>query len=232
MNDDGEFELVLGNKQLFSVFFIVVVLLGVCFLMGYVVGKNSAPVLGVAIASKGDAEPLVIPPATEPKQVPADPAPAAVTGTVAQTPKAPKVKEEPIAQAPPPATPQPAKPVPAPVAAATPAKTVLPGFQAEKTTKSASTSAPNNAPKQAPLSSQPIPGRVYLQLSATERDSAEGMADLLRSKKFPAIAAQVPERPALYRVLVGPLSEGEIAKTRADLKANSFPADEAVRRVF
>ena len=40
MNEDGEFELVLGNKQLFSVFFVVAVLFGVCFLMGYTVGKN------------------------------------------------------------------------------------------------------------------------------------------------------------------------------------------------
>jgi cell division protein FtsN len=40
----SEFELVLGNKQLLSVFFIVVVLLGVFFTMGYIVGRNSAPV--------------------------------------------------------------------------------------------------------------------------------------------------------------------------------------------
>ena len=39
-----EFELVLGNKQLLSVFFIVVILLGVFFTMGYVVGRNSAPI--------------------------------------------------------------------------------------------------------------------------------------------------------------------------------------------
>lgn len=42
-NEDGEFELVLGNKQLLSVFFLVVVLLGVFFTMGYIVGRNSAP---------------------------------------------------------------------------------------------------------------------------------------------------------------------------------------------
>src|SRR5687767_11711005 len=40
----SEFEMVLGNKQLLSVFFIVVVLLAVFFTMGYVVGRNSAPV--------------------------------------------------------------------------------------------------------------------------------------------------------------------------------------------
>ena len=43
-NEEGEFELVLGNKELLSVLFIVVVLLGVFFAMGYVVGRNSSPV--------------------------------------------------------------------------------------------------------------------------------------------------------------------------------------------
>ena len=42
-NEEGEFELVLGNRQLLSVFFIVVVLLGVFFVMGYILGKNSSP---------------------------------------------------------------------------------------------------------------------------------------------------------------------------------------------
>jgi cell division protein FtsN len=43
-NEEGEFELVLGNKELLSVLFIVVVLLGIFFAMGYVVGRNSTPV--------------------------------------------------------------------------------------------------------------------------------------------------------------------------------------------
>ena len=42
-NDEGEFELILGNKQLLSVFFIVIILLGVFFTMGYIVGRNSGP---------------------------------------------------------------------------------------------------------------------------------------------------------------------------------------------
>ena len=45
-NEDGEFELILGNRQLMSVFFIVVILLGVFFAMGYIVGRNSSPVGG------------------------------------------------------------------------------------------------------------------------------------------------------------------------------------------
>src|SRR5688572_9625154 len=43
-NEEGEFELVLGNKELLSLLFVVVVLLGVFFAMGFVVGRNSAPV--------------------------------------------------------------------------------------------------------------------------------------------------------------------------------------------
>src|ERR1051325_11644774 len=39
---DGEHELVLGNKQLLSAFFLVVILMGVFFTMGYFVGRNTA----------------------------------------------------------------------------------------------------------------------------------------------------------------------------------------------
>src|SRR4051794_34345322 len=40
-NDTGEFELVVGNRQLLSGFFIIVLLFAVAFAMGYVVGQNS-----------------------------------------------------------------------------------------------------------------------------------------------------------------------------------------------
>ena len=47
-NETGEFELVLGNRQLLSGFFIVVILFAVFFVMGYIVGRNSAPAPQVA----------------------------------------------------------------------------------------------------------------------------------------------------------------------------------------
>src|ERR1700704_3985250 len=64
-NDTGEFELVVGNKQLLSGFFIVVLLFAVAFAMGYVVGQNSprsakmseAGVGGSPATSPGDARP-------------------------------------------------------------------------------------------------------------------------------------------------------------------------------
>src|ERR1051325_5398982 len=39
--ETGEFELVVGNKQLLSAFFIVVLLCAVAFAMGYIVGGNT-----------------------------------------------------------------------------------------------------------------------------------------------------------------------------------------------
>ena len=69
-NEEGEFILELGHRQLLSVLFIIVILLGVSFTMGYIVGRNSAPVVSTLV----------------PSQRPAAEAPAgAVTSTVGRT---------------------------------------------------------------------------------------------------------------------------------------------------
>src|SRR5262245_47061814 len=49
-NETGELELVVGNRQLLSAFFIVVLLFAVAFAMGYVVGQNSPKALHAAAA--------------------------------------------------------------------------------------------------------------------------------------------------------------------------------------
>lgn len=53
--EDNEFELVLGNKQLFSVLFVCVVLLGIFFAMGFIAGRNTGT--QVAAASPAAATP-------------------------------------------------------------------------------------------------------------------------------------------------------------------------------
>jgi len=78
-NETGEFELVLGNRQLLSGFFIVALLFGVAFAMGYIVGRNSAPSakLQAEAASgttAGESRPAPAPPA-EPVKAPEEPAP-------------------------------------------------------------------------------------------------------------------------------------------------------------
>lgn len=59
--EDGEYELVLGNRQLLSIFFIVVVLLGIGFTLGYILGRNSvAP--EVASKTSDTTTPVDLPP--------------------------------------------------------------------------------------------------------------------------------------------------------------------------
>jgi cell division septation protein DedD len=95
-NDDGEFELILGNRQLLSVFFIVVILLGVFFTMGYIVGRNSGAVTAevTPIPSVDAKPPAPEAPARAPEPAPAPPA---STETVAQqpAPTAPAAEPEP-----------------------------------------------------------------------------------------------------------------------------------------
>src|SRR5438045_177955 len=85
-NDDGEFELILGNRQLLSMFFVIVILLGVFFTMGYIVGRNSAP-LGADTAStqKSDSAPPVAETLARPADIP-PPETAARTETTSPAP--------------------------------------------------------------------------------------------------------------------------------------------------
>lgn len=212
-NDDGEFELILGNRQLMSVFFIVVILLGVFFAMGYIVGRNSSPVTTPEVASHR----------TDPKPTP-DVAPSAretprATATPADVPTeaaAPKDNDTPKA------APQPAETASQQGPATRPAPPVEP----------VAAPAPAKTPSRVATSGQPEPGRTYLQLSAIDHDKAEIMIELLHKKNFPAIAAEIPEKPGVFRVLVGPISEADVTKTRADLQDASFPGKEAVKRTF
>jgi len=116
--ETGEFELVLGNKQLLSGFFIVVILFGVFFTMGYIVGRNSAPSPKVAAAgeppaSSAAAQPetrpqsaagAVIPPQNPPDAAPGAAQPAATETAAAPPPAAPPAAEtaKPAETAPPP----------------------------------------------------------------------------------------------------------------------------------
>jgi hypothetical protein len=53
---------------------------------------------------------------------------------------------------------------------------------------------------------------------------------MLHKNNFSAIAAEIPEKPGVFRVLVGPVSD--VAKTRADLQNASFPGKEALVKTF
>lgn len=86
-DENDQKELVLGNKQLLSIFFIVIAMLGVAFTLGYMIGRNTAnaSATGISPASAIQASPAQSPPPTrdaEPSTVvppvaaPVTPAPA------------------------------------------------------------------------------------------------------------------------------------------------------------
>jgi cell division septation protein DedD len=118
-NETGEFELVVGNRQLLSGFFIVVLLFAVAFAMGYVVGQNSPRSVRMAEAPSTS----VPAPNTEARPQPLSPVTPAVTpataGKAAATDTGPQPSTQP-AQGSPPAEAPPANP------AAGPAGTELP----------------------------------------------------------------------------------------------------------
>jgi len=101
-NETGEFELVLGNKQLLSGFFIVVILFAVFFAMGYIVGRNSTPVS--QLAANRDQSSGAAPSNTRPQPASGTAPAAQIPATAAAEPTAAPPKEET-----PPAT-QPAQP--------------------------------------------------------------------------------------------------------------------------
>ena len=195
--DEGEFELVLGNRQLISVFLIVVILLGVFFSMGYIVGRNSAPVV-TADNTHPPGKPIVVPPAssqpsnTAASSNPQDSSPPPSDSKAAETKPVETHAEQPAAKssAPPPAPPKEEKPSPVP------------------------------PPERTAATGDP-PAGDYWQVVATRRPDAEIVSEALARKGFHAVIAPGPS--GLFRVLVGPLKDGAAkAQTRTDLEAAGF----------
>lgn len=202
-NDEGEFELILGNRQLISVFLIVVILLGVFFSMGYIVGRNSAAAAPAETARSDKAAPPETAPPTPDSSTPPEPAPAAQQPDTAPTATTPATQPE--AAAPPPPKPEKAE-------------------KAAKVTKPKPAPAPppvSHAPEHAAASGQPGPGD-YWQVVATARPDAEIIAETINKRGFHAILAPAPKE-GVFRVLVGPLEDAATqAKTRTGLEAAGF----------
>ncbi len=204
-NDDGEFELVLGNRQLLSVFFIVVVLLGVFFTMGYIVGRNTVPQFADQRTSADVARrnPIVVEPAGG-----APPAPAAKSPDPVPPPSETK---RPETKQPTPVKPAETKP---------PAETKAP--ETKKPVPAAK--PPVETPKPPPVTASagdPPAGTTFLQIAATKKNEADLLVEVLGKKGFRATTTPVPGQ-ALLRVLVGPLGADAIGKARTDLEAIGF----------
>jgi cell division protein FtsN len=215
-SEEGEFELILGNKQLLSVFFIVVILLGVFFTMGYIVGRNSGPVdtgsrrvepADMNSSSGGKSSmPQVAThaaaPVTEGKPLEVMPSPTVVTPAVASKEAAPTPAAAVI-------------PTPAPGAVNVTSKAV----QAE-TPKGAA-----KAVEVAPVSPSvmvPQPGTTFIQVRAMSKDEAEVLATVLARKGMHTVVAPGPNE-RIFRVLVGPAKDAaDLGRMKGDLEQAGF----------
>jgi cell division protein FtsN len=196
---EGEYELVLGNRQLLSAFFIVVILFGVFFTMGYVVGRNSAPASAASLPSTtvaGSQRPEAASPAPTPQSAAPPPAqeetkePALVETKPVMSAEKPPKKEAPQEAA--------ARPAPPPSKkAAAPAHGGL-------------------------VAVNPGPGNMYLQVAAAAQPQAGVVVDTLKQKGFPAMLAQGPNA-TLFRVMVGPFADAAtLGKAKAELESAGF----------
>lgn len=202
-NETGEYELVVGNKQLLSGFFIVVLLCAVAFAMGYVVGENShikpAETANASSPLKGadprpDAASPAVPASAPPRSETADP-PASE----------PKDASQPTTR---------------------PARDVEPDPPKRKSAESRTVAPePKPAPPEpkAALKSGPegAPGQFWQVTATTNRDSAENLLQSLREKGFPATLSPGPNN--FTRVLVGPYPDyASMGKAKTELESAGF----------
>ena len=84
----------------------------------------------------------------------------------------------------------------------------------------------NIEPSSAASASEPFTpraGQTFLQVTATGRDEAVAIADVLQKKGFRAHAVPKPGSSKLYRVLVGPVHDtADLSTTRDSLRRTGF----------
>jgi hypothetical protein len=192
--ETGEFEVIVGNRQLLSGFFIVALLFAVAFAMGYVVGQNSPR--SAKVAANGIQPPT---PAGEVRPQPAAPVTPAVS--------APEAGGEAGAEG---GTPAEAAPQPTTQPARDPGAPAPAQQQAQKEPAPAIATAPLSGP----------PG-TYWQVMALSAPEAEIVYRTLKDKGFPSVMTQGPNN--LVRVLVGPYADTlSMGKAKTELEDAGF----------
>ena len=206
---------VLGGRQLFGVFVLLVVICGMVFTLGYLLGRNqyeslhadasSLPLKPEGIGNKAGKT------AGEPAEKTTSTAPQSpLTNWDFFRPAEPVKPEEPAAE-----PPKPAKSL-------VPSRTNVPGPVNTSPSPSIDTMRSNLKS----VSPPPIPqGSTVLQIAAMSRSSdAVALAQALQLKRFPAFVLP-PGSDRYYRVQVGPYSDAKSAKlARQKLESQGFKA--------
>jgi cell division septation protein DedD len=195
-NETGEFELVLGNRQLLSGFFIVVLLFGVAFAMGYIVGRNSTPSTRLQVETASGS--TAVASKDTRTQAPAEP-PAA-------TPAPDQSPQTAAADATPPSQQAPAE------TSAQPATQAAASVPSRETAPAPASAAEAEAPADA------APGSYWQVIATSNRTAAEALQQSLKDKGFPVTLGPGPNN--LVRVLVGPYSDTQsMGRAKTQLEA-------------
>lgn len=209
---------VLGGRQLFGVFVLLVVIFGMVFTLGYLLGRNQYESL------RADASSLPLKPegiGTKGGKTAGEPA-EKTTSTAPSSPLTnwdffrPAEPEKPAESAPAPESPRSPKA----------AKSLVPGRTNASAPVSPSTSVDTMRSNLKSVSPPPIPqGSTVLQIAAMSRSSdAVALAQALQQKRFPAFVLP-PGSDRYYRVQVGPYSDAKSASlARQKLESQGFKA--------
>ena len=209
-SSENETEILLGNKQLIGIFFVVAVLLGVAFYGGYMVGRGTAEKKSVpavsAPAPKADTASVANQEAAggETHSFPAD---TATTGEQTSSPRSGAVH-------------------PAASNSVDASRFEEPPLGSPNRKPVGTAQAPYSSASAPALASgtfAPQSGEEFLQVAAVGKDEAEAVADVLHKKGFRAHAVPKPGNQKLYRVLIGPISDaGDLSSTRDALRRTGF----------
>jgi len=202
---ENESEILLGNKQLLAIFFVIAILLGIAFTGGYMVGRGSQT--ASQAATSPDKKPLAATPNSTDGERPPDS--AIETHPVGPAGSAPQDTSKEADSS---STSRTATPNPPPL-----------GSRKEKA--AAKAPAPD-APAPSSTTAEgytPQSGQMFLQVVALARDDAYGVAEVLSKKGFRAHAVPKPGNTKLYRVLVGPIRDtADLSSTRDALRKTGF----------
>ncbi|MFL6451464.1 MAG: SPOR domain-containing protein [Bryobacteraceae bacterium] len=207
--NDRESEILLGNKQLLGIFFAVALLLGVAFYGGYMVGRGSSATKAATVSDTVGA----VPPSSPSAPGETHTIPGESNGSAEENQSSGErqsvIKSNPGSHE---------------LAGSASADVPL-GSRKTKSGSAHEAKVPAAADVDGEASGSylPKPGSQYLQVVAIARSEAEGLADVLHKKGFPAHAVPKPGNSAVYRVIVGPIRDaGDLSSTRDALRKTGF----------
>jgi cell division septation protein DedD len=206
---ENETEILLGNRHLLAIFFVLAVLLGIAFTGGYMVGRNGTDKKPNVLTATGGNDAADSKTASGETHVVA---PTADADTAATTPS----DQTRVVQPPP--------PPPDVVTVPVPTKEEPPLGTPKETKRSEEQKAATKAEPAARRDRfAPESGQTFLQVAAVGHTEASALADVLSKKGFHAHAVAKPGGGDIYRVLIGPIRDAsELSSTRDSLRNAGF----------